>query len=117
MAVFRGNVTASQQDAHLATIGETFNITASFRVGKFAAFVAFVTDVESLEVLHASEMIDYVERDIPLRLKKSKCDVEKSPSWGLCRTSQTKLPLDGTYKYETSPPCHYHYHCCYCKVP
>ena len=94
IAVFRENFTST--DEYLASLsGSGLNVTRSFRVGRFAAFVA---DVDSLETLRLpSEAIAFVERDIPLRLK-SQCDSEKAPSWGLQRTSETKLPLDGTYK-------------------
>jgi len=84
-------------------------ITHEYSIGTFQAYA--LTFPESLSplarqqqlgALTARAEVAFVEKDIQLKTKSEApaCDVQRDvPSWGIARTSETKLPLDGTYRY------------------
>jgi len=105
IVVFQDNST----EADMVDLKTTFrtNITSEFSVGSMKGFTV-VASATSLEKLQNHGSVDFVEKDIPMRLKgaqggslKNTCDVQKNvPSWGISRVSNgKKLPIDNTYKY------------------
>ena len=89
------------------------NITRTFEVGSLRGYAADL-DLDFAPSLQHLQEVAFVEKDIPLYLKRdtglgqsagsklasNSCDTQTNvPSWGISRVSQTKLPLDDTYKY------------------
>jgi subtilisin family serine protease len=111
MVIFEETANLEVRQRHLNSMEE--NITRTFEVGSLRGYAADL-DSDFTASLQRLPEVAFVEKDIPLYLKRStglgrsagsklasnSCDTQKNvPSWGISRVSQTKLPLDDTYRY------------------
>jgi cerevisin/serine protease len=100
LVVFKKGVSADKIDAHKSfvansnvTIDRHFSIASSFN-----GYAAHMTR-DTVSALLSLEEVAYVEEDSVVHAYQDPCITQTGATWGLVRTSQRMLNLDGRYLY------------------
>lgn len=120
VVVFYKNSTLEQRSAHMAqlktTLDESSKVTREYSFQRFHAYAATLSAATLAQVRAADHVVEFVEADqlmktsMPLKEdvsanvdldgKKGACGVQYEATWGLVRTSERELRLDGLYTHD-----------------
>lgn len=96
---FKKNISQALRAEHIAAIDVNATILHEYDFGNFQGYAAEMGDT-GLELALNSPHVAIVEQDGIVRA--SACNTQTGSTWGLVRTSQTDLNINGNYFYENT---------------
>jgi len=100
VVVFKQGLSANEIAAHKSFVASNnVSIERHYSItSKFNGYAAHMNK-EAVSMLLAKDEVAYVEEDSVMRAYQQQCTTQTGATWGLVRTSQRMLNLDGRYLY------------------
>lgn len=96
---FKKKIDQNSRAKHIAAIDVNATILHEYDFGNFQGYAAEM-DEAGLELALNSPLVEIVEQDGVVRA--TACNTQSGSTWGLVRTSQVDLNIDGNYFYENT---------------
>jgi len=94
---FKKNISQTLRSKHISAIDVNATILHEYDFGSFQGYAAEMGEI-GLELALNSPLVAIVEQDGIVRA--SACNTQTGSTWGLVRTSQENLNINGNYYYE-----------------
>lgn len=96
---FKKNISQNLRSKHISAIDVNATILHEYDFGNFQGYAAEMGEI-GLELALNSPLVAIVEQDGIVRT--SACNTQTGSTWGLVRTSQENLNINGNYYYEST---------------
>jgi subtilisin family serine protease len=106
LVIFRNDTTKEQRAAHTINLLKSINgdseqeILHVWNIEDFHGFAARLSDAKLAEQRTFDDVIDYIENDQEVHV--AACASQSTADWGLDRTDQKTVNLDGNFRYTST---------------